>query len=87
MGLISESVLDELAADPVLWPAKPANGPITIPIIPRDRVTRDPVIGDPLPERLRPLPPADYAAGLTILGLAAGCMARGTGLMDARKRR
>ena len=87
MGLVSDSVLDELAADPALWPAQQGNGTITIPVLPTDRVTRDPVIGDPLPQRDRPLPPADYAAGLAVLGLAAGFWARGTGLMDARKRR
>ena len=84
---MADSVLDELAADPALWPAQPVNGTITIPVIPTDGGRFDPVIGDPLPERHRPLPPADDAAGLMILGLAAGCMARGTGMMDARKRR
>ena len=43
--------------------------------------TRDPVIGDPLPQRDLSLPPADYAAGLAVLGLAAGFWARGTGVM------
>ena len=62
------------------------NGTITIPVLPTDRVIRDPFIGDPLPQRDQTLPPADYAAGLAVLGLAAGFWARGTGLMDARKR-
>ena len=84
---MSDAVLDELAADSVLWPAQQGNGTITIPVLPTDGVTRDPVIGDPLPQRDQSLPPADYAAGLAVLGLAAGFWARGTGLTDARKRR
>ena len=87
MGLVPDSVLDELAADPALWPAQRGIGTITIPILPTDGVTRDPVIGDRLSRGDRPSPPADYAAGLAILGLAAGFLASRTDLMDARNRR
>jgi hypothetical protein len=83
---VSDAVLDELAADSVLWPARQGTGTITIPVLPTDRVDRDPLIGDPSPQRDRPLPPADFAAGLAVLGLAAGLWARGTGLGDAGKR-
>jgi len=86
-GLVSDAVLDELAADKALWPAQQGYGTITIPALPTGRGTGDPVIGDSGPQGDRPLPPADYAAGLAVLGLAAGLWARGTGLTDARKRR
>ncbi len=86
-GLFSNAVLDELAADAVLWPAQQGNGTITIPVLPPDGVTRDPKIGDPLPQVDRPLPPTNDAAGIVVLGLAAGLWARGTGLLDPRKRR
>ena len=46
MGLVPDSVLDELAADPALWPARQGNGTITIPVLSTDGVTGDPVIGD-----------------------------------------
>jgi parallel beta-helix repeat protein len=84
--LVPDSVLDELAADPALWPATQGNGTITIPVTPTERVTRDLVHGDPLAQRDRTLPPGDYASGLAVLGLAAGFLARGTVLKDARKR-
>ncbi len=86
MGLVPDSILDELAADPALRPAEQGNGTITIPLLPTDRVTRDPITGDPLPQRDQTLPPTDYAAGLAVLGLAAGFLTSGTRLMDARKR-
>ena len=85
-GLVSDAVLDELAADSVLWPAQQGNGTVTIPVFPTDGITRGAVIGDPLPLRDQSLPPADYAAGLAVLGLAAGLWARDTSLVNARKR-
>ncbi len=87
MDLMPDSVLDELAADPALWPTQQVNRTITIPFLTTDSVTRDPVIGDPVSQGDRPLPPADSAAGLAVLGMAAGFLASGTGLIDARKRR
>ena len=87
MRLVPDSVLDELAADPVMWPAHQGNGTITIPVHASDQFTRNPVIGDPLPQGNRPLPPANDAARLAGLGLAAGFLAVRTRLMDARKRR
>ncbi len=87
MGLVPDSVLDELAADPALWPAQPGNGTLTISVVPTDWVTREPVTGDPLAQRDQLPSPDDSAAGLAVLGLAAGFLARGTGFMDARKRR
>jgi uncharacterized repeat protein (TIGR01451 family)/choice-of-anchor A domain-containing protein len=86
-SLVTDAVLDDLAADSALWPAEQGNGTIMIPIRLPDGVTGEPVIGDPLPQVDRPLPAADYSAGLTVLGLAAGFLARGTGLLDIQKRR
>ena len=86
-GPVSDAVLDELAADKVLWPAQQWSGTITIPALPTNGVAGDPVIGDPLSLRYQSLPPTDSsAAGLAVLGLAAGLWARGAGIMDSRKR-
>jgi hypothetical protein len=85
-GLLSDSVLDELAAGAVVGLAPQGNGIVTMPVLPTDRVTRDPVLGDPLPQRDRPFSPADDMAGLAVLALAAGFWAGGPGLRDARKR-
>ena len=85
-GHVSDAVLDELAADSVLWPVEQANGTITLPVLPTNKVTRDPVVGDPVSHGDKSLPATDYAAGLAVLGLAAGFWARGIGFVDARKR-
>jgi hypothetical protein len=85
-GFVADAVLDELAADLVLWPAQQGNGSVTIPVFPTDGITRGAVIGDSLPRRDQSLPSADYAAGLAVLGLAAGLWARDTGILNARKR-
>ena len=85
-GRVSDSVLDELAADSVLWLAQQENGAITIPVLPTVGDARDPVAGDPLRRNDRPGPPADAAAGLAVLGLAAGVWAHGTGLIGAPAR-
>ncbi len=85
-GVVSEAVLDELAADSVLWPAQEGSGTITIPVLPAHAVTRNSVIGDSLLYRNHSLPPTDYAAGLAVLGLAAGFWARGAVFMDDRTR-
>ena len=85
-GVVSDAVLDELATDSVLWPSQQGNGPMTIPVLSTDRVSLDRATGDPFSQRDRPLPSVDSAAGLAVLGLAAGVWARGTGLADARKR-
>ena len=87
-GVVSDAVLNELAADAsVLWPAQPGNGTITIPVIPADRVARGPAVGDPLPRGDQSLTPTDFAAGLSVLGMATGLWARGKGLIDGKKRR
>ncbi len=85
-GLVFDAVLDELAGDSVVWPGQPGNGTITISVLGTNGGTLAPVIGDPLPQRDRRLPRADYAAGLAVLGLAGGLWVRGTGIIDARKR-
>jgi hypothetical protein len=85
--LVSDAILDDLAADSALWPAVEGYGAITIPVLSADRVIGDPASGDPLPQIDRPLPPSDTAAGLVVLGLAAGLWARGTSATGARKRR
>ena len=48
------------------------NGTITIPVLPTDGALATRSSGDPLPQGDRPLPSADYAAGLAVLGLTAG---------------
>ncbi|MGO9463631.1 MAG: SdrD B-like domain-containing protein [Isosphaeraceae bacterium] len=83
-SLVSDAVLDDLAADAVLSQAQNGNGTMTIPVLPADRGHREPVVGDP-PWQPRPL--ADCTAGMAVLGLATGFWARGTGLLEARKRR
>jgi hypothetical protein len=85
-GLVPDAVLDELATDSILWPAQQGNGAVTIPVLPTHRVTRVVVIGEPLPQRDQSLPPTDDAAGLAVLGLAAGLWARDIGRLNARKR-
>ncbi len=85
--LVTDAVLEELTADVVLEPAEQGNGTMTLPVLPTNRVTRDPVIAVPLPRADRQESPADAAAGLAILGLVAGTWAGATGLGDARKRR
>jgi hypothetical protein len=85
-GPVADAVLDDLAADPVLWPLKQANGTTTLVQIPANRVTRDltdPSVAPTEPTRL----PSDYTAGLAVLGLAGGLWARGTGLAEKRNRR
>jgi hypothetical protein len=87
-GRVSDAVLHELAADPFIRPVQQAAGTITLPVLPTDLGTGGPVIGDSLTDKGdRSLPPADYAAGLAILGMAVGFWTRGNGLIDARKRR
>jgi hypothetical protein len=84
---ILDAVLDDLAADSALWPAAHGYGTIGVPLLARDRVIRIPVNGDALPQGDRHQAPAEYAAGLVFLGVAAGLWAGGTGATDARKRR
>ena len=83
---VSDAALDEMADDVCLWSAQRENGRIKIPVVPIDRVAGAPAIGDPLPLRHRPSPAAYFAAGLAVLSLSADLLARGTGLVDARKR-
>jgi hypothetical protein len=84
---ISDAVLDDLAADSALWPAAHGYGTIGVQLLARDRVIRNPVSGDALPQGDRHQTSSDYAAGLVFLGVAAGLWAPGTGATDARKRR
>ena len=85
-GFVSEAVLHALAADAILWPSQPRNGTITIPVMPTDRVARHTVVGNPPAPRDLSVTPADYAAGLAVLGLATGLWARRAGPMHVRKR-
>ncbi len=87
-GFVSDAVLDELATDSVMWPSQSASGTIEYPVLPIERNTGDLVIGDPLTDHRdrSPLPTAS-AAKLALMGLALGIWARGTGLVDSRKRR
>jgi hypothetical protein len=84
-GVVSDAILNDLVADSVLWPVQPWNENISIPVFRGDKVTRDPVIVDPLSVRDEAHQPADSAAGLAVLGLAAGLWARGAGFRGSRK--
>jgi hypothetical protein len=86
-GFVADRILDELASDAVLCPAQPGNGTLTIPAFPPDGLNRDALVGHALAKRVRRRPPADYYAGLTVLGLAVGFWARNTGIIDSRKRK
>jgi hypothetical protein len=85
--LVSDAILNELASDPVLWPAVQGNGtiPISIPSLHTD--SRGTLTSDPVRFSDQPLALGSYGASLAVLGLAAGFWARGTGLVDERKRR
>src|SRR5262249_4262543 len=85
--LVSDTILNELAADPAMWLPQEANGAFTIPVLPVDRVIPEPAIGDDLLQSEQRSEPAADAAKLVVLGLAAGSMAGGPGLLDVRKRR
>jgi len=84
---VSDAVLDGLAANAVVWTAQPGNGTITIPPLSPNGVTRAPVIGDPLPQTVQALPPANDTAPVVVLGVAAGWWARAAGFLDRQKRR
>jgi hypothetical protein len=86
-GRVTDSVLEDLAADSLLWQSPGERGTyVSIPDAAMFRVVRGPVTGDPIAQADQTLPPADHTAGLAILGLAAGIWARGRGLTDNRKR-
>jgi parallel beta-helix repeat protein len=87
-GRVSDTALEELAADPVIWSAQQVTGTITLPALSTGFGTSGPVICDPLSnENGRSVPAADCAAGLAVLSMAAGLWARCNGFVDARKRR
>ena len=87
-GPVADADLDELAADPCMWPSQLGDVTIMLPVLPTDRHAGGRVIGGPMTNKNdRSQPLADYTAGLAFLGLAAGFWARGTGLIDGRKRR
>jgi hypothetical protein len=85
-GLVADAVLDELAADSVLWPARQGNGTITIPVPPPAGVTSAPVPTDSTSRQDRLQPSAGSAARLAALGLAVGLWS-GAGISRAQKRR
>jgi hypothetical protein len=85
-SLLPDGLLDDLAADAVLGLPQQGIGVVTMPLLPTDGATRDPVLGDPLSQPDQSLRPADGAAGLAVLALAIGFWAGGTSLRDARKR-
>ena len=86
---MSDAVLADLAGDPALWQVEQGSGMITIPVLSVGRMNRAGVVGNraAVSRSDRVLPNADQAAGLAVLGLAAGIWARDAGLMDERKRR
>jgi hypothetical protein len=84
---VSDAVLEDLAADSALWPVVDGFGIIAVPRLPRERAVGDPARGKPLTQSGRPQTPAEFAAGVAFLGMAAGICLRGTGAADARKRR
>ena len=85
MDLVSDSVLDDLASDSVLWQAQQWDG-ITIPVLPLGTVSGVAVPSEPTTQDERALPPAAFAERLAVLGLFAGLWG-GAGLVNARKRR
>ncbi len=86
--LMSEAVLDELATDSAMWLAQEGKQTLVIPVLPARWGNRDLVIGDPATDKkVRSLADADYTAGLALMGLAVGLSARGSGVIEAWKRR
>ncbi len=85
--LVADAILDELATDSALWRFKQASGTITLAVRPTRKIAPDPTLNELVPVPVRSQPPADYAAGLAALGVAAGVCARGTPFPDPRKRR
>ena len=86
MGVVTDSVLDELAADSALWQRQNWDGTITIPVRPSDSFPGVAVPTDPAVQQDPTRSPAAFAERLALLGLAAGLWG-GAGIRNARKRR
>ena len=86
MGLVADSVLDELAADSSLWQRQQWDGTVTIPVLPSDSVPGVAVPTDPAVRQDPLRSPVAFAERLAIFGLAAGLFG-GAGIVNARKRR
>ncbi len=84
-GLVSDSVLEELAADSALWQGRNWDGTVTIPVFPAESVAGAAAPSDPT-VRQDPHRSPPFAERLAVLGLAAG-LSGGAGIIKARKRR
>ncbi len=85
MGLVSDSVLDELSTDSALWQGRSWDGTVTIPVFPPDSAAGAAAPTDPTVRQDPQRSPA-FADRLAVLGMAAGLWG-GAGVVIARKRR
>jgi hypothetical protein len=86
MSLVSDSVLDELATDAILWQAQEWDGTLTIPVLPPEAVAGVAVPTGPTAQQDQRQSPGAFSERLALLGLAAGLWG-GAGVVNARKRR
>jgi hypothetical protein len=86
MSPVSDSVLDELAADSVLWQTYAGDGNIMIPLLSPDAVPGAAVSTDSTSPQVRRRSPGAFAERIVAIGLAAGLWG-GSSLARARKRR
>jgi hypothetical protein len=83
---VPDSVLDELAADTVLWRVLGEAGPIDVSVLPPAGVADVPSTTDPLTEPDGPEEPGGVLARLAVALLAAGSWGYRARILDVRNR-
>jgi len=85
-NLVLDSVLEELAADSVLWRAETTAGTTGLPARAVVGVSHNPVPIDLMRQQDRPGPPGGFTARLAVILLAAGSYGYGIGILGDRNR-